>query len=60
MSNQSSTSTTGGRRILSYVLFVIGVILAILGLVASPANWLLVIVGVAFLVVGYIFYRRGK
>ena len=48
------------RRLVSYTLFVLAVVvLLLLGLVAD--NWLVGIpLGLAFLLVGIIFYRRGK
>jgi hypothetical protein len=48
------------RHIISYVLFVLGiVILLVLGL--ASGRWIeAVVLGLAFAVVGVIFHRRGK
>ena len=48
------------RRLLSYVLFILGVVVLLLvGLLAG--EWLLgILLGLAFVVVGFILYRRGR
>lgn len=47
-------------RILSYALFVLAVVvLLVFGLLVN--NWLLgVLLGLVFVIVGFIFYRRGR
>lgn len=52
-------SGEGQRRIISLALFVIGVILAIVGLV-TDLGLTGVLLGVVLLLAGYLFYRRGK
>jgi hypothetical protein len=48
------------RHLLSYVLFILGVVvLLLIGLLAG--EWLLgILLGLAFAVVGFIIYRRGR
>jgi hypothetical protein len=48
------------RHLLSYVLFILGVVvLLLIGLLAG--EWLLgILLGLVFVVVGFIFYRRGR
>jgi hypothetical protein len=48
------------RRILSYTLFILGIVVLVLfGLLVG--DWLLgIALGLAFAVAGAIFYRRGK
>ena len=50
----------GNRRVLSYALFVLAVVLLLLvGLLSK--QWLTgVLLGLIFAVAGVIFYRRGK
>ena len=50
----------GNRRVLSYALFVLAVVLLVLfGLLAK--QWLAgVLLGLAFVLAGIFFYRRGR
>lgn len=48
------------RHLISYILFILGVVL-LLGLGIGAGDWLkAVLLGLACAVVGFIFYRRGK
>jgi len=51
--------TTGNRRIISIVLFVLAVILILVGLLTN-LGLTGILIGVAAAIVGVIFYRRGK
>jgi len=57
--NNQGGSGGAQRRILSIALFAIGVILAIVGLV-TDLGLTGVLLGVVFVLGGYLFYRRGK
>ena len=48
------------RHIISYILIVLGVVL-LLALGLAGGNWLTgVLLGLVFVIVGVVFYRRGK
>jgi hypothetical protein len=48
------------RHIISYVLFILGIVL-LLALGLTGGRWFAsVVLGLAFAIVGVIFYRRGK
>ncbi len=48
------------RHIISYVLFVLGIVI-LLGLGLGAGRWSAgVLLGLACLIIGVIFYRRGK
>ena len=48
------------RRVFSYVLFVVGLVLFLL-VGALAGDWLLaLLLGLVFIIAGVVFYRRGK
>jgi hypothetical protein len=48
------------RHIISYILFVLGIVI-LLGLGLGAGRWSTgVLLGLACLIIGVIFYRRGK
>jgi hypothetical protein len=59
MQQKASTGIFANKTMLGYVLAALGVILAIVGIIANT-NTLLIVAGAAVLVVGIFFYRRGK
>lgn len=59
MQQKASTGIFANKTMLGYVLSALGVILAIVGIIANT-NTLLIVAGAAVLVVGIFFYRRGK
>ncbi|HEY63807.1 MAG TPA: hypothetical protein G4O02_04490 [Caldilineae bacterium] len=48
------------RRIVSYALFALAILLVIIGILVGDQGMNLVLLGLVFLVAGLIFYRRGK
>jgi hypothetical protein len=57
--NQQGGRIMGNRRVISYVLFALAVVMLLVG-VFSDQLLTGVLVGLAFALVGFVFLRRGK